>query len=174
MLRSSIALTIALLTAPADGRALAPDAAATPTPIVLTAADVEGYVRGIAQEAALVRAARARGRAATTPAERGAAAQQEWEDATMPGGAQAAGMSVTRYRAVRTAVNHVLQTLDFQGKIAGPQEIDASSASPELKQRLAGDAFAELVPASAAVLKAQLDRVVKAYVDYMTLTAING
>ena len=143
-------------------------------PFALTAADLAAYERGIAREAQLVLAARERGRTAKTPAERGAAAQGEWEDATIPGGAAAAGMPAARYRQVRAAVHRVLQTLDFQGKIDGPQEIDASAAPPEMKKRLAGDAFAELAPASAAALRARLDRVVRAYVEYMNLTAING
>jgi hypothetical protein len=164
---------------PIDGIAVANVAApaaalADAAPVAFTAADLAGYERGIAAEAELVRAAQARGRAATTPAERGAAAQGEWEDATIPGGAQAAAMSVARYRQVRTAVNRVLQTLDFQGKIAGPQEIDTVNAAPELRRRLTSDPFAELAPASAAALRARLDQVVQAYVAYMTLTAVNG
>jgi hypothetical protein len=83
-------------------------------------------------------------------------------------------MPVARYRQVRATVNRVLQTLDFQGKIDGPQEIDAANASPELKQRLASDPFAELAPASAAALRARLDAVVQAYVGYMNLVAVNG
>ena len=186
-LHSTLALAAALtLNASAcrasndDGRAEAapvPAASAAEAPqgaFAFTAADLAGYERGIAQEAALVRAAKARGRAAKTPAERGAAAQGEWEDATIPGGAQAAGMPVARYRQVRATVHRVLQTLDFQGKIDGPQEIDAASASPELKQRLASDPFAELAPASAAALRARLDAVVQAYVGYMNLVAVNG
>jgi hypothetical protein len=58
-------------------------------PLAFTAADLEAYERGIAREAQLVVAARERGRAAKTPAERAKAAQAEWEDQTAVGGAQA-------------------------------------------------------------------------------------
>lgn len=174
MLRSSIALTIALLTGAGSADAIATPAASAPTPATFSAAELDAYARGIAQEAALVRAARERGRAAKTPAERSAAAQQEWESATIAGGAQAAGLAVERYRAVRSAVHHVLQTLDFQGRIDGPQEIDVTNASPEMKRRLASDAFAELAPASATALRARLVEISKVYVAYMELTAVNG
>jgi hypothetical protein len=149
-------------------------AASDAAPFALTDADLQAYERGITREAALVRAARERGRAAATPAERGAAAQAEWEDATIPGGAAAAGIPEARYRQVRTTVHQVLQTLDFQGKIDGPQEIDTTNAAPELRQRLASDPVAELAPASAAALRARMDAVVRAYVAYLTLTAVNG
>jgi hypothetical protein len=139
-----------------------------------TAADLEAYERGIAREAELVREARARGAAATTPAERGAAAQAEWEDATIAGGAAASGLAPERYAQVRATVNRALQTLDFQGKIDGPQSLDTTNATPELKARLRSDPFAELAPESAAALRARLDSVVRAYVGYLSLTAVNG
>ena len=178
-LRQGVLLALAAATA-------APIAAATPAPVsrvapiavaapfAFTAADLAAYERGIAREAQLVLAARERGRTAKTPAERGAAAQGEWEDATIPGGAQAAGLPLARYRQVRETLHRVLSTLDFQGKIDGPQEMDVSAASPEMKRRLAGDPIAELAPASQAALKARMDAVVKAYVAYMTLVAVNG
>jgi hypothetical protein len=143
-------------------------------PLAFTAADLDAYERGIAREAQLVVAARERGRAAKTPAERAKAAQAEWEDQTAVGGAQAAGMPVARYRQLRGTLHKVLSTLDFQGKIDGPQEMDMSAASPEMKKRLAGDPFAELAPASAAALKARLGSVSKAYIAYMELVAVNG
>ncbi|MGZ8379772.1 MAG: hypothetical protein ACXWZS_02445 [Gemmatirosa sp.] len=185
MSRSPLARALrlgALLVLPgltAAAASAAPTAAASilgvaPAPFAFTAADLEAYARGIAREAELVQAARARGRAARTPAERGAAAQAEWEAATIAGGAQAAGLPVARYRQVRATLHRVLATLDFQGKIDGLQEMDVSAASPEMKRRLAGDPIAELAPASAAALRARMDRVVQAYVAYVTLVAVNG
>lgn len=177
-LRQGVLLALPALTAAAA--AAAPAAATTlvatlaPAPFAFTVADLEAYERGIAREAQLVLAARERGRSARTPAERGAAAQAEWDAATIPGGAQAAGIPVARYRQVRATLHHVLATLDFQGKIEGPQEIDASAASPEMRRRLASDPIAELAPASAAALRARMDRVVRAYVAYMDLVAVNG
>jgi len=169
---ATLALTAPFATVAATTPAPAPAAAVAP--FAFTAADLAAYERGIAREAQLVLAARERGRTAKTPAERGAAAQGEWEDATIPGGAQAAGLPLARYRQVRETLHRVLSTLDFQGKIDGPQEMDVSAASPEMKRRLAGDPIAELAPASQAALKARMDAVVKAYVAYMTLVAVNG
>jgi hypothetical protein len=162
---------------PAAGSVLlsgAPHGRSVSAPVPFTAADLEAYERGIAREAQLVQAARERGRAARTPAERAAAAQAQWESATVSGGAQAAGMPAARYKPLRETLHRVLSTLDFQGKIDGPQEMDASAAGPEMKRRLAGDPFAELTPASAAALKARLASVAKAYVAYMELVAVNG
>jgi hypothetical protein len=168
-----------LAAAPTSAASAAPAAATTlagaaQAPVAFTAAELAAYERGIAREAALVQEARARGRAARTPAERSAAAQAEWDAATIPGGAQAAGLSVARYRQVRATLHRVLSTLDFQGKIDGPQEIDPSAASPEMKRRLAADPIAELAPASAAALRARMDGVARAYIAYMTLVAVNG
>jgi hypothetical protein len=63
-----------------------------------------------------VRAAKVRGYDVKTPEDRDKAAQDEWEDQTISGGAQAAGLPVERYRNVRKAANWVLETLDFEGK----------------------------------------------------------
>jgi len=139
-----------------------------------TEADVAAYEKGLGEEIALVRAAQDRGRIAKTPEARALAVQDEWEDHTIPGGAQAAGLSVDRYRKVRKAVNHVLETLDFQGKINGPLELDLEHAAPEMKQRLNSDPFAELAPASAAALQARISWLVPVWVKYVELVAVNG
>ena len=139
-----------------------------------TESDLAAYEKGLMEEIALVRAARERGNNARTPQARAAAAQEEWEAATIPGGAEAAGISIDRYQKIRKAVNHVLETLDFQGKIDGPLEIDPEHATPEMKQRLSKDAFAELAPASAAVLRSRMGTMVPIWVHYMELTALNG
>jgi hypothetical protein len=145
-----------------------------PSALPFDEADLQGLEKGWAREAALVRAARQRGNEARTPEERAKASQDEWEEQTIPGGAQAAGLSIERYRNVRKTVNRVLETLDFQGKINGPLEIDVEYATPELKQRLTGDPFDELSPASAAALRAHMNRLVPVWVQYMQLTALNG
>ena len=98
-----------------------------------TEADLDAYTRGIDQEVELVKAARDRGAKASTPAERSMAAQSEWEDATIPAAAQAAGIDEARYRNTRTAVHKVLETLDFQGKIDGPLSIDLTRADEATK-----------------------------------------
>jgi hypothetical protein len=152
----------------------AAQAVSASTAFAFSEADLEAYEKGLAQETALVRVAKVRGDNAKTPEERGKAAQDEWEDQTIPGGAQAAGLPVERYRNVRKTVNRVLETLDFQGKINGPLEIDLANATSEMKQRLNSDPFSELSPVSAAALRARMSKLLPVWVQYMQLTAVNG
>lgn len=137
-------------------------------------ADLDAYERGFQKEIELVQSARERGIAAKTPEERARAAQAEWEDQTAPEAARSLGLSPERYRQTRDAVNRVLETLDFQGKIEGPKEINMELASPELKARLTEDPFAALPPASASALRTRLDRLVPLWVEYVNLTAVGG
>ncbi|MBA2564288.1 MAG: hypothetical protein H0V09_02540 [Gemmatimonadetes bacterium] len=139
-----------------------------------TEADLAAYERGLAKEIQLVRAAQERALSAATPQERAAAAQSQWEDQTAPEAARAVGHPPDRYRRTREAVNRVLQTLDFQGKIEGPMQLDTTLASPEMRQRLTIDPFSELAPASASALRARLGRLVPIWVEYVTLTAVAG
>ena len=141
---------------------------------VFTEVDLDAYELGLAHETELVRAAQERALSATTPEERGAATQAQWEDATAPEGARVAGVPVERYRATREAVNHVLETLDFQGKIDGPMELDTIRATPEMRERLRRDPFGELPPQSAAALKARLGELVPLWSQYVELTAVAG
>lgn len=152
----------------ASGSADAPAAAE------LNAADLDAYAKGIARETELVRAAQERGRAATTPQERGAAQQAQWEDQTIPEGAKAAGLSPDRYRAVRKTVHDTFQWLDFQGKLDGPMELDTAHATPDMKARFARDPFDELSPASRAALQGQMNRLVPPWIEYVKLTAVAG
>ena len=140
----------------------------------LTPADLEAYAKGLAKETELVRAAQERGRTATTPQDRGAAQQAQWEDATIPEGAKAAGLPVDRYRAVRATVHRTFQWLDFQGKIDGPMQLDTAHAAPDMKARLARDPFDELTPPSRAALQAMMDRLVPSWIEYVKLTAVAG
>jgi hypothetical protein len=160
--------------APAGGTAGGDVVAAEDAPVPFTEAELDAYARGRAKETELVLAARERQRTATTPEERGAAIQAEWEDATMPEAAQAAGMDEASYRRLRKTVDRVLETLDFQGKIDGPLEVNMEAAGTELKARLQSDPYAELTPASAAALKAKLPRLVELWNEYKGLTALNG
>ena len=139
-----------------------------------TDADLTAYERGLRKEIELVQAAKARGDSAKTPAERGAAAQAAFETATAPEAAKAIGASLDRYQATRRTVNRVFETLDFQGKISGPMELDTANATPEMKQRLSSDPFAELAPASAVALRARLDALAPLWIEYMNLVAVNG
>jgi hypothetical protein len=148
--------------------------AAAEAPFAFTDADLDAYEKGMRKEIELVKAARVQGDSAKTPAERGAASQAAFESSTAPAAAQAIGASVERYQSTRRTVNRVFETLDFQGKIAGPMEIDTARASPDMKKRLSGDPFAELAPASATALKARLDALSRVWIEYMNLVAVNG
>ena len=149
-------------------------ASASSGPIEFSEADLEQYERGIAKEIELVKAARERGASASTPGERGAAAQAEWEDQTIPAAAKAAGIAEDRYRHTRKAVHTVLETLDFQGKIDGPLEMDLTRADEATKVRLAKDPYDALSPAAAAALRARMSRVLPLWTEYMTMTALYG
>ena len=125
-------------------------------------------------EIELFQASQARASAASTPAERAAAAESGWETATAPEAARSMGVDPDRYLKTRRTVDRVLETLDFQGKIPGPKELNLELASPEMKQRLSSDPFAELDPASAAALRARLDRIAPVWIRYAELTAVSG
>jgi len=139
-----------------------------------TAADLDAWERGMKKEIELFRAAQAKAAAAKTPGERAAAAQAGFETATAPEAAKAIGADPERYLKTRRTVDRVLETLDFQGKIPGPKEMNLDLASPEMKQRLSADPFAELDPASAAFLKERLNRIAPIWVEYTELTAVSG
>ena len=164
-----------------DGARTQPNAkggSAAPAPgaaaFAFTQADLDAYERGMKREIELVRAAKERERKAKSPQERFQAVQAQWEDQTIPGGAKSAGIPEERYRRTRETVDGVLQTLDFQGKIDGPMSMDTARATPEMKERLRSDPFAALPPASAAALRARLNRLVPVWVSYVNLTAIGG
>ena len=154
---------------------VAAGASTTPdTPFAFTDADLDAYEKGMRKEIELVQAAKARGDSAKTPEERGAASQAAFESSTAPAAAQAVGAPVDRYQATRRTVNRVFETLDFQGKIPGPMELDTTRASPEMKQRLASDPFTQLDPASASALRARLEALSTVWIEYMTLVAVAG
>lgn len=156
----------------------APPQAAAPapseSPFAFTEADLDAYERGLTKEIELFQAAQARGSAAATPQERAAAAQSGWETTTAPEAARAVGADPDRYLKTRRTVDRVLETLDFQGRIPGPKELNVDLANPETKQRLSSDPFAELAPASAAALRARLDRIAPIWIRYTELTAVGG
>ena len=140
----------------------------------LSAADVDAFERGFAKEIEVVKAAQQRAGSATTPEERAKAMQAQWEDQTAPEGARAAGLAPERYRAVRDTVTRVLETLDFQGKIEGPKSIDLERSAPEMRARVAGDAYDGLSQGTASAIRARMDRLVPLWVEYVNLTAVAG
>ena len=143
-------------------------------PLTLTAADLEGFEKGITRETQLVKEAQERSRAATTPQARGEAIQAAFEDNTISAAAPVTGLSPERYKLVRETLSTIMTTLDFQGKIDGPQSVDTARAGPAMKARLSSDPYAALDPAGAEALKARLDRIVPVWVEYITLTAVGG
>lgn len=142
--------------------------------LAFTEADLDAFERGMAREAELVRQSKERASTAATPAERGAAAQSGWAEATIPEGAKAAGLELERYRQLRMILDDALRTLDFQGKIDGPLQIDTTRVDAAMKAKLAIDPLTTFPPASAAALRARLDRIVKAWGEYTTLVAVGG
>src|SRR5690242_1061319 len=144
------------------------------SPVSLTAADVDGFVKGIKKEAQLVREGQERARRATTPVERGNAIQSTFEENTMRNAIEASGLPLERYRLVRQTLSRILTTLDFQGKIDGPQSVDTAHADADMKARLASDPYSALDSGSAEIVKSKMSEIAPAWIDYVTLTAVNG
>ena len=142
--------------------------------LTLSAADLDGFEKGIAREIELVREAADRASKATTPESRGEATQAGFETNTIPAAAPRTGLSRERYQIVRRTLSTILTTLDFQEKIDGPQSIDPATADAAMKARLAADPYSALDPASADAFKARLGRIVPVWVEYVTLTAVSG
>jgi hypothetical protein len=158
----------------AAGASTAAGGASQDAPIALTDADLDAYERGLTKEIELVRAAQQRASSASTPQARGEAMQAQWKEQTMPEAARAIGVPPERYARVRETVHEVLQTLDFQGKIDGPMQLDTARATPAMRETLARDPFAGLPAASAAALRARLNRLAPIFAEYVTLTAVGG
>ncbi|HYN80520.1 MAG TPA: hypothetical protein VES88_03390 [Gemmatimonadaceae bacterium] len=159
----------------AQSGSVPPTEAATPGGVLsVTAADLDGFEKGLARELELVRAANARNMNATTPEEGAAAREAMMPEKTIAEAASVTGLSPERYREVREKLHGILRTLDFQGKIDGPMSMDTTRASPEMRQMLASDAYAALDPAGAAALKARIDRIVPVWAEYVNLTAVAG
>jgi len=142
--------------------------------LAFTEAELDAYVRGLRREIEAAQAAQRNAAAATTPAERGRAIQASWETATMPLGAETAGLPVERYTELRTALDQILRTLDHQEKIDGPTSIDLQHADEATKARVARDPFADLPPAAATALRAKLAAVTAVWSEYVQLTAVGG
>lgn len=143
-------------------------------PVTFTEADLDAFERGLRREVEAVRAAQRRSGTAKTPEGRGAAIQDAFEHATMPIGAEAAGLPLDRYRAIRETVMRTFRILDFQGTIDGPMQMDLSRASAAQKEELSRDPFTTLPGPSAAALRARMDRLVPVWLEYIGLTAVAG
>ena len=142
--------------------------------VTFTEADLDKIALGLRAEVDAVKAAQKKAAAAKTAQERGEAIQAQFESATMREGAKAAGLAEARYREIREKVDYVFTTLDFQGKIDGPMSVDLARSDAATKARVAGDAFADLSAPSAQALKAKMERLVPAWIEYKTLVAVGG
>ena len=143
-------------------------------PVSLTAADVDGFVKGITKETELVHEGQERAKVAATAVERGNAIQSTFEENTMKNAVEASGLPLERYRLVRQTLSRLLTTLDFQGKIDGPQSVDTAHADAEMKGRLASDPYSALDSGSAEIVKSKLSTIIPVWIQYITLTAVNG
>jgi hypothetical protein len=144
------------------------------SPISLSAADLDGFEKGITREIELVKEGQLRASRATTAVERGNAIQSTFEENTMAKAVEASGLPLERYRLVRQTLSRLLTTLDFQGKIDGPQSVDTAHADAGMKARLASDPYAALDPASVELVKSRLDRIVPRWIEYINLTVVGG
>lgn len=160
---------------PRDGSTPAASSASEPGAAAdFTASDLDAYGKGLAREIEAVRAAEKEEASAADAATRMQAARKKWDTETIPLGAEAAGLPVERYRSVREAVNEVFKTLDFQGKIDGPMQIDLTRVDEATKTRIARDPFTGLTPAAATALRSAMDRLVPIWIQYVRLTAVAG
>jgi hypothetical protein len=139
-----------------------------------TSNELTSFARGLKAEIEAIRVAQQQAAAATDPQARGRAMQAQWETATAPVGAAAAGMDAARYGELRTTVLGVLRTLDIQGKIDGPTSVDLARVDEATKTRLSQDPLAALPPDAAAALRAQMDQLSQLWKEYATLTAVAG
>lgn len=139
-----------------------------------TSDELSSFARGLKAEVDAVRVAKQQAAAATDPQARSRAMQAQWETATAPAGAAAAGMDAARYGQLRTTLLGVLRTLDMQGKIDGPMSVDLARVDEATKTRLSQDPLAALSPEAAAAVRAQMDQLSRLWNEYATLTAVAG
>ena len=150
------------------------ESASGPQVVTLTSADLDGFEKGMAKEIQLVKEGQERTRRAVTPVERGNAIQSTFEENTITNAVPASGLTLERYRLVRQTLSRLLTTLDFQGRIDGPQSVDTTLADAEMRARLASDPYEALDSSSAQLVKDRLNRIVPLWVEYVNLTVVGG
>ena len=143
-------------------------------PMTLSAADIDGFEKGLKREIEIVKEGKIRASKAMTSVERGNAIQSTFEENTMKEAVPASGLSFERYHLVRGTLSRLLTTLDFQGKIDGPQSVDTTLADSAMKARLASDPYSVLDAQSAQLLKSRLNEIVPTWVEYVNLTVVGG
>jgi hypothetical protein len=155
------------------------DSAATATQdqtqhVSITASDLDGFQKGLAEEIRLVKEGQARAAKATTPTERGNAIQSVFEENTSREAVPKSGLTFERYHLVRDVMSRLLTTLDFQDKIPGPQSVDTLRADSAMRARLHSDPYVELDAASAELVKSRLNAIAPMWIQYTTLTVAGG
>jgi len=136
----------------------------TSAAIELTPALLEAYARGLRKEIEIIRRP---GRGTHY----GVTVSKYGEEG--PAVVAASGLSHEEYRAVQDVVNHIFTTLNFQGKIGPARSIDVGKADPVWRERLAGDPFDALSPASATALRDHMDLLVPPWSEIIRMTAQN-
>ncbi|MGY0559260.1 hypothetical protein ACW7G2_00845 [Luteimonas sp. A277] len=136
-------------------------------PAALTDANLEAYARALAKQAEIIR----RPGRGTHYGVTVSIYDSEGESGDV---LEAAGMTVEEFHAVDRLVEPVFTTLNFQGEIGPPRSINLEEASPEWKERLAGDPFTSLPPESAAALRRHMDTLVPLWSDIVGMTAQHG
>lgn len=145
-----------------------------PAAITLSAQDLDGFEKGLAEEIRLVKEGQLRAAKASTPTERGNAIQSTFEENTTKSAIPISGLSFERYHQVRDLMSRLLTTLDYQDKIPGPQSVDTARADSAMKARLHSDPYNEVDSASAALVKSRLDRIAPLWIEYVKLTVAGG
>ncbi|GAA3917719.1 hypothetical protein [Luteimonas lutimaris] len=148
----------------AGGNAGAGQTAEPGAAIELTPALLEAYAKGLRKEVEIIRRP---GRGTHY----GVTVSKYGEEG--PEVVRAAGLSHEDYRAVQDVVDRVFTTLNFQGKIGPARSIDLEKADPVWRERLAGDPFDELSPASAKALRDHMDILVPPWSEIVEMTALN-
>lgn len=141
-----------------------------PSTTAITAQDLDGFEKGLAEEIRLVKEGKERAARATTATERGNAIQSTFEENTSKAAVPISGLSFERYHTVRDVMSRLLTTLDLQDKIPGPQSVDTALADSAMKARLKSDAYHELDTASAQLVKSRLDKIAPMWIEYVKLT----
>ncbi|MGI8895597.1 MAG: hypothetical protein ACR2HE_08100 [Casimicrobiaceae bacterium] len=142
--------------------------------VAFSGTDIDAFITALGKETEILRSGQERQRTASTPQQGLDAMQAMGEDARIPEAARAAGLSVDRYRAIRSAVMPILETMDFQGRMKGPMTMDTTRVGEDVKARLRGDAMASLPAESRDALTARLSRIEAIWGDFAVLRTQGG
>jgi hypothetical protein len=111
-------------------------------PFVLTAADLDAYERGVRREIEIVDGAKAKLHSSRSGSDTLSALGTALPQETQPKGAEAAGISVDRYRQVVDAVDAILAAADLDApmtKMMADAAKDTASMPPEMRAQLRED-----------------------------------